>query len=110
MVILEKVSVKDNIKTSFGLPVESNGSLSTKKPTNFLSSVFSELKQVEWPGFKYVINWCILIIIFTSSFALIMGTLDHYFKAATKYASCVGESKNTCSSDLVDDALFRTGF
>jgi preprotein translocase SecE subunit len=111
MAIVEKVSVKDNIETNFGLPIDTKNSLQTnKKPANFLTSLFNELKQVEWPSPKYVVNWCVLIIIFTSSFALIMGTLDHYFKASIKYASCVGESKNSCVSDLIDDALFRNGF
>ena len=110
MAIVEKINIKDDIKNESFVPDNTSKIIENNKSKNFVGSVFAELKKVEWPNLKYVLKWCVLIVIFTGSFALVMGTIDHYFKTGVKYSSCLGEKKNTCSSDLLDDVLFRNGF
>ncbi|MBC7472481.1 MAG: preprotein translocase subunit SecE [candidate division SR1 bacterium] len=91
-----------------------------KKP-GFLASTIEEMKKVEWPSFKYTVNWSVIIIIFTTFFALSIGLIDHVFDSSLKYVQCTAnittaasndkdENNNRfkdCNTDLVKNISFR---
>jgi preprotein translocase SecE subunit len=83
-----------------------------KKP-GFFASTISELKLVEWPGLRYVINWSLAIIAFTIVMSLILGFADHVFGAGISFANC-SSPENTenrtvsdCSEEFVTKITFR---
>jgi preprotein translocase SecE subunit len=76
-----------------------------QKKKSFLSSVIDELKKVEWPGLRYVVNWSVLVICFTAVFSLILGAGDHIFETGINFVSCSsakgkGRDLGTCSTEF----------
>jgi preprotein translocase SecE subunit len=106
---LGKVEKKDSDK-----PKETK---STKKKVErkpgFITSTISELRKVEWPGFRYVVNWSLTIIVFTTVFSLVIGFADHIFSAGIGFANCsspANEDSRTvqeCADEFVTNITFR---
>jgi preprotein translocase SecE subunit len=74
------------------------------KKRSFLASVIDELKKVQWPSLRYVMNWSLLVICFTAVFSLILGGADHVFETGINFVSCSsakGKARDlgTCSTE-----------
>jgi preprotein translocase SecE subunit len=92
-----------------------------EKKQGFIASTIKEMKKVEWPSFKYTVNWSVIIVIFTTFFALSIGLIDHVFDSGLKYVQCTAtittaasndkdENNNRfkdCGTDLVKNISFR---
>jgi preprotein translocase SecE subunit len=92
-----------------------------EKKQGFIASTIEEMKKVEWPSFKYTVNWSVIIVIFTTFFALSIGLIDHVFDSGLKYVQCTAnittaasndkdENNNRfkdCGTDLVKNISFR---
>lgn len=92
-----------------------------EKKQGFFASTIEEMKKVEWPSFRYTLNWSVIIIIFTAFFALSIGFIDHVFDSSLKYVQCTAnittvasndkdENNNRfrdCNTDLVKNISFR---
>lgn len=92
-----------------------------EKKQGFFASTIEEMKKVEWPSFRYTLNWSVIIIIFTTFFALSIGFIDHVFDSSLKYVQCTAnittaasndkdENNNRfrdCNTDLVKNISFR---
>jgi preprotein translocase SecE subunit len=99
---LINTNIGDNITTSGGnkeaiIPDQS-------KKRSFLGSVIDELRKVEWPGLRYVLQWSVLVVCFTAVFSLILGASDHVFETGINFVSCSsakGKARDlgTCSSE-----------
>jgi preprotein translocase SecE subunit len=107
-IINQNKSSLTNTNIGDKIPTTSNNSGSNipdqSKKRSFLASVIDELKKVEWPGFRYVINWSLLVICFTAVFSLILGGADHVFETGINFVSCSsskGKARDlgTCSTE-----------
>ena len=87
-----------------------------KKKTGFLVGVINELKEVEWPTFKYVVGWSATIILFTALIGSVLGFTDYYFESGVKFVDCTSPngSKNQsiqdCAKDLTSNLTFQKYF
>jgi preprotein translocase SecE subunit len=100
---LINTNIGDNITTSGGnkeamIPDQA-------KKRSFLGSVIDELRKVQWPGLRYVLQWSVLVICFTAVFSLILGASDHVFETGINFVSCSsakGKARDlgTCSSEF----------
>jgi preprotein translocase SecE subunit len=91
------------------------------KRKGFLASTIEEMRKVEWPSLRYTVNWSVIIVIFTTFFALSIGLIDHVFDSSLKYVQCTatvttsgnkdaGENSSRikdCGTDLVKNISFR---
>jgi len=83
-----------------------------KKP-GFFTSTINELKKVEWPGLRYVVNWSLAILLFTAVLSLFLGFADHIFSAGISFANCTSPANSDsrtvqeCSDELVTKLTFR---
>lgn len=84
-----------------------------KKKKGFLKSTKDELKKVDWPGFKYVVSWGAVVVLFATGLALFLGLFDHVFSSGMKYVDCTATMEETdisakkCSQNLIDDLTFQ---
>lgn len=100
---LINTNIGDNITTNGGNKESIIPNQAKKR--SFLGSVIDELKKVQWPGFRYVINWSVLVICFTAVFSLILGASDHVFETGINFVSCSsakGKARDlgTCSTEF----------
>jgi preprotein translocase SecE subunit len=78
-----------------------------------VSKIVYELKQVNWPSFRYVARWSGIIIIFTLVLGSALGFVDYYSASAIKLIDCTspvgGKSRpiNECLQQLSTDLTFR---
>jgi len=93
---------------------------SAEKQPGFIKSIFAELAKVEWPSAGYVINWSIVIVIFTVFFSLSLGFIDNIYESGIKFVACTSpEGRNllyeddalssTCFSEFFKNAAYQTG-
>jgi preprotein translocase SecE subunit len=84
--------------------------INTKKES-FLKSVITEVKKVQWPKWKYVLTWSLMVVLFTGTFSVILGGADHVFESGINFVSCSSpKGKNrdikTCGTELAQKILF----
>ncbi len=63
-------------------------SIPSGKRSGFIGSTIDELKKVEWPTLRYVLNWSAVIICFSALFAVSLGFFDHIFTGSIKFVDC----------------------
>lgn len=80
--------------TDLGIKIDTSGSNKMSdvpdqsKKRSFIGSVIDELKKVNWPTMRYVVNWSLLVICFTAVFSLILGGADHVFEGGINFVNC----------------------
>jgi preprotein translocase SecE subunit len=84
-----------------------------KRKVGFLKSVWVELKQAQWPSFKYVLTWGITVVIFTLVFSIFLGFFDNIFNSGIKFVECTSpqganDSIVDCTPELVENLTFQT--
>jgi preprotein translocase SecE subunit len=75
-----------------------------QKKRGFFASTIDEMKKVEWPSFLYTRNWAVIIVIFTTFFALSIGLIDHVFDSSLKYVQCTATISSAGSSDTEENS------
>jgi preprotein translocase SecE subunit len=83
---LINTNIGDKISTSGNNGMSNVPDQSKKR--SFIASVIDELKKVQWPSFRYVVNWSVLVICFTAIFSLILGGADHVFETGIGFVKC----------------------
>jgi preprotein translocase SecE subunit len=78
---------------------------------SFFKSVITEMNKVKWPKWKYVLTWSAMVIVFTGTFSLILGGVDHVFEGGINFVSCSSpKGKNrdikTCGTELAQKIFF----
>ena len=73
-----QITENNNIDTSHG----------SSRASGFIGSTINELKKVEWPTLRYVLNWSAVIICFSALFAVSLGFFDHVFTGSIKFVDC----------------------
>jgi preprotein translocase SecE subunit len=106
--LVETLVSDKKIETSTGN--SSAPAVNTKKQS-FLKSVFVELGKVKWPSLRYVLNWSLLVILFTAGFSIILGGADHVFESGINFVNCSspkGKARDlsTCSGEFVKKLFF----
>jgi len=79
---------------------------------SFIKTTFDEVKKTEWPGYKYVATWSAVVILFTTVFSLVLGSIDHIFGTVVVVVDCTSpEAKNKkiqdCGTEIVDYLTFK---
>ncbi len=100
---LINTNIGENITTSGGNKEAQIPNQAKNK--NFVTSVINELRKVQWPGLRYVINWSVLVVCFTAIFSLILGASDHVFETGINFVSCSsikgkGRDLGTCTTEF----------
>ncbi|NJL96923.1 preprotein translocase subunit SecE [Candidatus Gracilibacteria bacterium] len=107
----------DNLNLAKEPKVEVDESKEKKK--SFLATTIEELKKAEWPGIKYVLNWSLVIVLFTAIFAVSLGLIDNVFNSGLKFIDCtsvISDSNDAnssqvisdCSKDFIQDATYQS--
>jgi preprotein translocase SecE subunit len=103
VVTKKKPEISDDEKTNLSKKARKKG---------FIRSAIAELRLVEWPTFGYVINWSIVVIIFTLTLAVAVGGLDHVFDSGVKFLTCTSpqsgkQSVGECGTNLLENLTLR---
>lgn len=57
----------------------------------FIKEVIAEVKQLSWPSWKQLVNYCLAVICFCALMALIIWLLDLAFGNAIKFLAGLGK-------------------
>ncbi len=110
--------VDDKLKTG-PRPKDDSLTVETKK-RGFIRTTIEEVKKVEWPSFSYVLNWTLVIILFTAVFSVSLGVVDNVFNSGLKFVDCTSiitqaegdtDTSNVlgdCSRDFLSDVTYRS--
>jgi len=107
-----KVQSSDNINNKKDLKKEANKpKKQPQKKTGFITTTIEELKKVIWPNFSYVVNWTIVIIIFTLVFSLSLSFFDHVFGRSVTFVNCTspqgqGQDLGECVQNFGRNLIF----
>jgi len=82
------------------------------KKVGFVASTIDEMKKMEWPGYKYILKWSGLVILFTFIFSMFLGSVDHLFGTMVKVVDCTSpEAKNKkiteCGDEIINYLTFK---
>ena len=89
------------------------------KKRGFIATTIDELKKFEWPTFSYVLNWTLVIILFTAVFSVSLGVVDNVFNSGFKFVDCTSiitqsedvDTSNVlgdCSKDFLSNITYRS--
>lgn len=83
---------------------------STKK--GFLSTTLAELRKVDWPSWSHVLNWSLIVILFTVMMAIGLGSVDHLFASGLKLIDCTSpqgraQPLNQCMIEFANNLTWR---
>ncbi len=98
-------TVRNSEQNTTALKPQSNA---TKK-VNFFRSTLQELSKAEWPSFKYILNWIVVIVIFTTTVSLFLSFVDNTSKSGVNYVSCFSKknSAENCNGKLWNELTFN---
>ena len=110
------ISIKSNSSSALDTVRNSDQSTTSLKPNsdnvqrvNFLQSTMYELSKAEWPTFKYILNWIVVIVIFTTAVSLFLSFVDNTSKSGVNYVSCFSKknSPENCNGKLWNELTFN---
>ena len=83
----------------------------SQKKKGFLITTIEELKKVTWPNFSYVVNWTMVIVVFTLVFSLSLSFFDHVFGRSVTFVNCTspqgqGQDLGECVQNFGRNLIF----
>jgi preprotein translocase SecE subunit len=102
-------SALDSVRSSETNPSTPKIQSASTEKVNFFKSTIQELSKAEWPTFKYILNWILVIIIFTTAVSVFLSFVDNTSKSGVNYVSCFSK-KNTfasCNENLWNELTYN---